>query len=116
MTNSITNDDVQAYLRRIVEAGIFEQGSLRYRLLEHLIQTELDGHGDTLKAYTIGLDVFEKPDTFDPSTDSSVRVGIGRLRTALAMFESSGKADIDLIVDVPVGTYRPTLTLSLIHI
>ena len=110
MTNSITDDDLQAYLRRIVEAGIFEQGSLRYRLLEHLIQTELDGHGDTLKAYTIGLDVFEKPDTFDPSTDSSVRVGIGRLRTALAMFESSGKADIDLIVDVPVGTYRPTLT------
>ena len=109
MTNGITSDDVQAYLRRIVEAGIFENGSLRYRLLDHLIQTELNGNGDSLKAYTIGLDVFDKPDTFDPSTDSSVRVGIGRLRAALALFESSDKADINLIVDVPVGKYRPVL-------
>lgn len=109
MTNVISTDDVQAYLQRIVEAGIFEFGSRRYRLLDYLIQTEWDGRGDTLKAYTIGLDVFDKPDTFDPSTDSSIRVAIGRLRTALALFENSGDADIALIVDVPVGTYRPVL-------
>ena len=46
---------------------------------------------------------------FDPSLDSSVRVAIGRLRTALSLFEQSPFADTDIIVDIPVGTYRPKM-------
>lgn len=110
MSRSFSSDDIQAYLDRIVEAGAFTAGSLRYRLLEYLLRVETEGRGETLKAYTIGIDVLGKPDSFDPATDSSVRVGIGRLRTALALFENSDDADTVLKVDIPVGTYRPTLS------
>ena len=109
MSQSITSEDVQSYLDHIVAAGTFEADSLRHRLLRHLITEELAGRGDALKAYSIGVDVFDKPDTFDPSSDSSVRVGIGRLRTAVALFESQDRSDAPLIVDVPVGTYRPKI-------
>ena len=110
MTAAFSSDDVQTYLDCIVAAGVFDAGSVRYRLLEHLIEEELAGRGDTLKAYTIGVDVLGKPDSYDPSTDSSVRVGIGRLRTALALFEGSDAANTTLKVEVPVGTYRPKLS------
>lgn len=110
MMTNILQDDVDRYLERIVAAGIFEKDSLRHRLLKHLILAELAGEGANLKAYTIGLDVFGKPESFDPSTDSSVRVGVGRLRTSLALFESGDGAATNIVVDIPVGTYRPQIT------
>lgn len=82
----------------------------RVELLEYLIRSEVDGDGDKLKAYVIGLDVFGKLEDFDPANDSIVRVEIGRLRTALALFEASEHATSSILVDIPVGTYRPILS------
>lgn len=81
------------------------------RLLAHLVRSEYLGQGDRLKAYSIGLDIFDKPSEFDPAADSVVRVEMGRLRTALALFEASEFSDTRIVVDIPVGTYRPTITL-----
>lgn len=86
------------------------------RLLEHLIRAEVAEQGGTLKAYALGLDVFDKSETFDPTSDSSVRVEIRRLRTAIALFEASDYAETDLRVAIPIGTYRPTLTLRIIKV
>lgn len=105
-----TENDILSYLARIRESGAFEADSLRDRLLKYLLETELKGDGDTLKAYIIGLDVFEKPETFDPSSDSSIRVMMGRLRTTISLFESSDFADTEIVVEIPKGTYRPNVT------
>ncbi|WP_342078740.1 hypothetical protein [Yoonia sp. SS1-5] len=114
MTQSISDDDISTYLDAVQASGVLGKSARRQRLLEYLIRTEVAGQGDTLKAYAIGLDVFDKPDDFDPSTDSSVRVEMGRLRSALAVFNASSHAQIPLSVDIPVGSYRPVLELALI--
>ncbi len=111
MTSGMPEDAVAAYLERVADSRVLGRSKRRMRLLEYLVTAEANGEGENLKAYSIGLDVFDKPDDFDPSIDSIVRVEIGRLRSALATFEDSKFADTQLVVDIPVGTYRPELTL-----
>jgi len=111
MDQQISDQAISTYLEQVRASGVMGKSERRLRLLEHLITMEAKGEGDTLKAYTIGLDVFEKADDFDPAEDSSVRVEMGRLRSALGLFEGSDFADTDLVVEVPVGTYRPSLSM-----
>ncbi|MET1415655.1 hypothetical protein ABVF61_25520 [Roseibium sp. HPY-6] len=101
---------ISDYLERVRASGALGKSNRRLFLLEHLIRAEAEGSGGQLKAYSIGLDIFGKGPDFDPQSDSVVRVEIGRLRTAIAVFESSEFADCDLQVEIPKGTYRPTLT------
>jgi len=91
-------------------SGVMGKSERRLRLLEHLIKAEATGEGDKLKAYSIGLDIFQKTEDFDPSTDSIVRVEIGRLRSAIQLFEASDFADTEIEVEIPVGTYRPNIS------
>jgi len=111
LDNSVSDKAIITYLEQVRASGVMGKSARRLRLLEYLITTEARGDGETLKAYTIGLDVFEKSDGFDPAEDSSVRVEMGRLRSALALFEGSTFNDVALEVEVPVGTYRPNITL-----
>lgn len=106
----IDENDIRQYLLRIEESGALGRGARRRSLLEYLLRAEAGGDGDKIKAYSIGLDVFDKPSDFDPTTDSSVRVEIGRLRTAIALFEAGEFADTAIELEIPVGTYRPKIT------
>ncbi|MEO0905520.1 MAG: hypothetical protein AAFX89_12255, partial [Pseudomonadota bacterium] len=56
------------------------------------------------------IDVLNKPEDFDPAIDSSVRVEMGRLRTALTAFEESDAAQCALSVEIPTGSYRPKIS------
>lgn len=111
MVYPTTEADVRAYLDRLGESGVLGRSTRRPALLEYLLLAELNGDGGSIKAYSIGVDIFDKPEDFDPTTDSSVRVEVGRLRTSLALFEASDFADTRLLVNIPVGTYRPEITL-----
>ena len=60
-----------------------------------------------MKAFNIAIDVFGRPDTFDPQSNSIVRVEIGRLRRGLELFFAvDGKYERISIV-IPKGSYRP---------
>lgn len=108
--SQVSDADIRDYLAQIAKSNVLGRSPRKAALIEYLLRTELAGQGDMLKAYTIGLDVFDKPSDFDPSTDSSVRVELGRLRTAIALFEAGEFATSTLCVELPVGTYRPKIT------
>ncbi|MEJ6405137.1 tetratricopeptide repeat protein [Yoonia sp. 2307UL14-13] len=110
-SNEYGQADIDQYLEHVLRAGVFEQDSRLHKLLVHVLEQEMAGDGASLKAYAIGLDVFDKTPDFDPSTDSGVRVAAGRLRTALKLFENSEHANTRLQVALPVGTYRPSITV-----
>ncbi|MFK7879422.1 tetratricopeptide repeat protein [Roseobacter sp.] len=103
--------DFDEFIAQVEASGVLGRSKRRIRLLNHLIRSEFLGQGDMLKAYSIGLDIFGKPMDFDPASDSVVRVEMGRLRTALALFEASEFATTRIFVDIPKGTYRPTIML-----
>ena len=96
-------DGRPAQLQRILESRAFHPSEVLRRLLEYLGRKELQGEAEDLKEYTVGIEAFGKPDTYDPKTDSSVRVQAGKLRQKLdEYYRTEGLAD-PLIVELPKG-------------
>lgn len=97
-------------LSAVLASGALGHSERRAKLLRYLVARETSGEGDKIKAYAIALDVFGRDETFDPNSDSIVRVEVGRLRDGLRIFYGEC-TDPDLwTIDIPKGTYRPTLT------
>jgi len=61
----IDNADIQEFIDHLLKSGVSSHSERRVALLKYLIETELDGRGDTIKAYSLGIDFFGQPDTFD---------------------------------------------------
>lgn len=108
---SIDDQNIRDYINQVRASNALGRSKRRLALLEYILRSEASGEGEKLKAYSIGVDVFAKSGDFDPTTDSSVRVEIGRLRTAIALFEASEHATSALQVEIPVGSYRPQITM-----
>ena len=73
--------EVRQELGRILASGAFRDRETLQHLLEYLVDD--DGTADNLKEYVIGVDVFGTPEGYDPQSDASVRVQIGKLRRKL---------------------------------
>ena len=74
---------IRHQLDRILNSGPFHQSQRRQRFLEYLVNETLAGRSDRLKGYNIALEVFDRPETFDPILDPVVRIEAGRLREKL---------------------------------
>lgn len=97
-------------IETILASGALGNSERRANLLRYLVSLEESGKGSTIKAYSIALDVFGRAEDFDPNTDSIVRVEIGRLRDGLRIFYGEHNETALWTIDIPKGTYRPTLT------
>src|SRR5438128_4993467 len=69
----------------------------------------LEGRGDDLKGYVVGVQVFGKNSSYDPRTDPVGRVQPRRLRARLdRYYRAEGHVD-DLIIELPKGGYSPLI-------
>lgn len=103
---------VQKQLARILESSQFIETTRLRRFLKYLVDQALAGNDDALKGYSIGLDVFDKPDDFDPTVDTIVRVQAGKLRSRLDLYYASEGADDPLRILVPKGSYVPVFQVA----
>jgi TolB-like protein/Flp pilus assembly protein TadD len=98
---------VREQLERILASPAFQQSDRLKRFLRFIVLEAMEGHGDQLKEYVIGVQVFGKEESFDPRTDPIVRVQARRLRAKLVHhYREEGRAD-ELIIDLPKGGYAP---------
>jgi TolB-like protein len=98
---------VRAQLARILKSGPFQRSQRRRRFLEFIVNETLAGRGDRIKGYTIALEVFERPATFDSNVDPTVRMEAARLRDRLReYYEAEGQGD-PVRIELPKGTYAP---------
>ncbi|MGI9508522.1 MAG: hypothetical protein ACR2QJ_04135, partial [Geminicoccaceae bacterium] len=105
--NGIEHGEAVDALRRILSSEELRSSPQLQSMLSFVVEQELAGLGAQIKAYTIAVDVLGRPQTFDPQTDSTVRVIAGRLRRSLnAYYEAEGHDD-PIRIDVPKGGYRP---------
>jgi TolB-like protein/Flp pilus assembly protein TadD len=85
------------------------------RFLDYTVRKTLSGDRDALKEYSIGLEVFDRPDEYDPRVDSIVRVEARRLRSKLKTFYSAeGRTDPVRIIFAE-GSYVPTFAWTSPH-
>ena len=100
---------IREQLVRILNSGPFHQSQRRQRFLEYLVNETLAGRGERLKAYNVALEVFERPETFDPTVDPLVRIEAARLREKLReYYGTEGQSDA-IHIDLPKGTYAPLI-------
>jgi hypothetical protein len=81
-------------VERILLSTAFHGRDSLNRLLAYLLERTIDGTAGELKEYTIGIEVFHKPEGYDPQQDGSVRHHVGKLRQKLdEYYRTEGNAD-----------------------
>jgi Tol biopolymer transport system component len=94
-------------LARIMASPLFERAPAMRRLLQFLVENDLQGVPSELKETTIGAAVYGRSPTYDPGKDAVVRVNANRLRTRLEeYFQTHSGARIQ--IEIPRGSYVPT--------
>ena len=102
----IAEDAARDQVHRLIQSKTFQTSEAHRRLLLYLADRTLAGDADRLKEYTVGLEAFGKPSTYDPKTDSIVRLQMGRLRQKLAAYYQ-GEANGDALrVTLPKGSFK----------
>src|SRR5262250_3924751 len=99
-------DSSQVQVQRIVSSKAFKTSEVHRNLLTYLSEKSLSGEAQNLKEYTVGLDVFAKPASYDPRQESVVRMHVARLRQKLAEYYRTEGADDPIIVDLPKGGFK----------
>jgi TolB-like protein/Flp pilus assembly protein TadD len=102
-----TGELIQQQLNRITASKSFQQVDRLKRLLSFVVLETLAGRGDQLKEFVLGVQVFEKDDSFDPRTDPIVRVVARRLRSRLARYYREEGSSDDIVIELPKGGYSP---------
>ena len=102
---------IREQLNRIVNSGPFLHSRRRQRFLEYVVTEALAGRGDRLKGYNIGLEVFDRPETFDPVVDPLVRTEAARLRDKVREYYDTDGRDDPVRIELPKGSYTPHIEL-----
>jgi hypothetical protein len=103
-----TTESYQSQVRRILQSKAFRTSEVHRNLLNYLAEKSIAGEADSLKEYTVGLDVFAKPESYDPRQESVVRMHMARLRQKLAEYYRTEGTDDPIIVDLPKGGFKVT--------
>lgn len=93
-------------VERVLKSDTFRASGVLRRLLRYLADRALAGEADQLKEYTIGIDAFGKPSTYDPRQDAIVRLQISRLRQKLGEYYRTEGKDDALFLDLPKGHFK----------
>jgi hypothetical protein len=101
----------QLQVQRIIQSKAFRTSEVHRNLLNYLAEKSLSGTADSLKEYTVGLDVFAKPASYDPRQESVVRMHAARLRQKLAEYYRTEGLDDPVIVDLPKGGFKVTFQM-----
>lgn len=110
-TGALAAWDIRNHLGRVLSSENFAGKKRLCDLLRFLVEETLEGREAEIKGFTVGYKVFGLGTEFDPHTNSIVRVGVKRLRAALAeYYQTTGVTD-PVRISLPVGSYTPQFTL-----
>jgi len=105
----------RAELQAVLKSQLFTRSPTLAHLLSYLCEKKFAGESEQIKEYSVALDVFGRPDSFDQDTDSIVRVQANRLRKRLADYYSGEGASHRLHLTIPVGQYVPVFAEVAAH-
>jgi TolB-like protein len=75
--------------------------------LSYIVDAALMGRSDSVKAYSIAVDVFGREENFDPQSDPIVRVQARRLRGLIEEYDKLDLGSASMRIVLPVGRYVP---------
>ena len=99
---AISTDDIDVILESVKASRCFGKSKRQMHLFEYLLQHSLLGTSSELSQYSIALDVLDRTEDFDPTTDSIVRVELHRLRANLEVYNNSQSA---YLIKIPPASF-----------
>ena len=111
-THAPSPDQVRAALEELLGWSEVIRSPQLAKFLKHIVDTKLRGDEASIKAYSIAVDVFGRPPSFDPQTDPIVRVQARRLRGLLQEFYRQHLNRTGVQITLPVGRYVPEFELA----
>jgi hypothetical protein len=107
-----TRDQIRAHLDIILKSPPFRHAELNRTLLGFLTTWMLDRAGQHLKENEIAVSVFHRQaESFDPQSDSVVRVQMARLRAKLHEYYEKHGAPDAVRFEIPKGSYHLVASL-----
>lgn len=106
----ISEEEARAELDRLLSDSQFHSTERNRNFLRFVAQEMFEGRAASVKAYTIAVDVFGRPSSFDPTTDPIVRIEATRLRASLAQYYESRAEEGSIRIELPRGRYIPVFT------
>ncbi len=103
-------EEIRGALDDIVGSDIFCGSPQLGTFLRFVVEAALQGKSDTIKGYTIGVDVLKRGPNFDPQVDPIVRVEATRLRRAMALYYAGPGADAAVVIGLGRGSYVPSFS------
>ena len=104
-TSDSRAQEIRAYLAQLLASRQFAAASRRGQLLEYLVNRTLEGDADKISEYAIGLEVFQRPPSFDPRIESLVRTEVSRLRQRLREYYAEDGMSDPIVIDLPQRSY-----------
>jgi hypothetical protein len=101
---------VEDQIERILHSEELRGSEVLRRLLRFLADKSASGEADDLKEYIVAIDGLGKPSTYDPRYNSAVRIQAGRLRQKLADYYRGEGLNDPILIDVPKGRFKLTVT------
>jgi TolB-like protein len=98
---------VREQVQKIFLCPAFTVSDILRRFLSYIVSETMQGRSNTIKEYTIAVNVLNKPVSFKPQHDAIVRIHAGRLRRALNYYYKDLGAGDQIEIMVPKGTYVP---------
>jgi serine/threonine-protein kinase len=99
---------IRDQLARVVNSPGFVSSARLCRFLTHIVNRTIDGDIDSLKEFSIAMEVFDRTSKYDPNIDAIVRVEARRLRSKLKAYYEEGPGATDpVLIGLRPGSYIP---------
>src|SRR5450631_2616247 len=99
---------IREQLARVVNSPGLVSSARLCRFLTHIVNRTIDGDVDSLKEFSIAMEVFDRTSKYDPNIDAIVRVEARRLRAKLKAYYEEGQGTVDpVLLGLRPGSYVP---------
>lgn len=100
-------DERRLALQLALQSHALARSEQLRHFLEYVCEKVLSGQAGEIKEYVIGVEVFRRPASYSPATDSCVRTRAWELRQKLEDFYEKEAPEASLRIVLPKGSYVP---------
>lgn len=98
-------EDERHELEAFLQSGTLGKAPNLQHFLDFIAQRYFAGEADQVKEYSIAVHALRRPETFDPQSDTIVRVTAHSLRKRLEHFYATEGRDHPVQIQLPTGKY-----------
>ncbi|MFB3903180.1 MAG: hypothetical protein ACE15E_06980 [Acidobacteriota bacterium] len=100
-------DEIRAELAAVLSSKYFSRAPTLVQFLSYVCEKYFQGEAAQIKEYTVAVEAFGRPESFEPKRDPIVRVDANRLRLRLLKYYRHEGRNHAIRIWLPTGQYVP---------